>query len=118
MPPKEKAMYKEYKTIKEVVGPLMLVEGVEGVKYDELVEVTQENGEIRRGKVLEVKDDKAVVQLFENTQGLKISTSNNQRDTKGCSKQSSATLRRKIFAPHCESFSLNPNIKLIKHRIA
>ena len=45
-------MYKEYKTIKEVVGPLMLVEGVEGVKYDELVEVTQENGEIRRGKVL------------------------------------------------------------------
>ena len=68
-------MYKEYKTIKEVVGPLMLVEGVEGIKYDELVEVTQENGEIRRGKVLEVKDDKAVVQLFENTQGLKISTS-------------------------------------------
>ena len=68
-------MYKEYKTIKEVVGPLMLVEGVEGVKYDELVEVTQENCEIRRGKVLEVKDDKAVVQLFENTQGLKISTS-------------------------------------------
>ena len=72
---RETAMYKEYKTIKEVVGPLMLVEGVEGVKYDELVEVTQENGEIRRGKVLEVKDDKAVVQLFENTQGLKISTS-------------------------------------------
>ncbi len=68
-------MYKEYKTIKEVIGPLMLVEGVDGVKYDELVEVTQENGEIRRGRVLEVKDDKAVVQLFENTQGLKISTS-------------------------------------------
>ena len=68
-------MYKEYMTIKEVVGPLMLVEGVEGVSYDELVEVTQENGEIRRGKVLEVRDDKAVVQLFENTQGLKIATS-------------------------------------------
>ena len=67
-------MYKEYKTIKEVVGPLILVEGVEGVKYNELVEVTQENGEVRRGKVLEVKDDKAVVQLFESTQGLKIAT--------------------------------------------
>lgn len=52
----------------------MLVEGVEGVKYDELVEIAQENGEVRRGKVLEVEDDKAVVQLFENTQGLKIST--------------------------------------------
>ena len=37
-------MVKEYKTIKEVVGPLMLVEGVEGVKYDELVEIAQENG--------------------------------------------------------------------------
>lgn len=53
----------------------MLVEGVDGVKYDELVEVVQEDGRLRRGKVLEVRDDKAVVQLFENTQGLKISTS-------------------------------------------
>ena len=68
-------MLKEYNTIREIVGPLMLVEGVEGVKYNELVEIRQENGEIRRGKVLEVKDDKAVVQLFENTQGLKISVS-------------------------------------------
>ena len=68
-------MYKEDKTIKEVVGPLMLVEGVEGVGYNELVEITQKNGEIRRGKVLEIKDDKAVVQLFESAQGLQISTS-------------------------------------------
>lgn len=68
-------MYKEYKTIKEVVGPLMLVEGVEGVKYNELVEITQSNGEVRMGKVLEVKDDKAVVQLFESSNGLQISTS-------------------------------------------
>ena len=67
-------MYKEYNTIRDIIGPLMFVEGVEGVKYDELVEIKQENGEIRCGKVLEVKDDKAVVQLFENTQGLKIST--------------------------------------------
>lgn len=67
-------MYKEYKTIKEVVGPLMLVEGVQGVKYNELVEITQLNGEVRMGKVLEVKDDKAVVQLFEPSNGLQIST--------------------------------------------
>ena len=45
-------MRKEYRTIKEVVGPLMMVEGVEGVKYDELVEIEQANGEIRRGRVL------------------------------------------------------------------
>ncbi len=68
-------MLKEYKTIKEVVGPIMLVEGVEGVKYNELVEIKQDNGEIRRGKVLEVNGDKALVQLFENAHGLQISTS-------------------------------------------
>ena len=70
-----KQVLKEYKTIKEVVGPLMLVEGVEGVKYNELVEIVQKNGEVRRGKVLEVNRDKALVQLFENSQGLQISTS-------------------------------------------
>ncbi len=68
-------MLKEYRTIKEVVGPLMLVEGVSGVKYDELVEIVQESGEIRRGKVLEINGDKALVQLFESSQGLKIATS-------------------------------------------
>lgn len=68
-------MFKEYKTIREVVGPLMVVDGVEGVTYNELVEIIAANGEIRRGKVLEVNRDKAVVQLFENSQGLKISDS-------------------------------------------
>ena len=46
---------KEYKTIKEIVGPLMLVDNVEGVKYDELVEIVGKNKEIRRGKVLEAE---------------------------------------------------------------
>ena len=68
-------MLKEYKTIREVVGPLMLVENVEGVKYDELVEIEQENGEKRSGKVLEINGDKALVQLFEGSAGLKISSS-------------------------------------------
>lgn len=67
-------MNKEYRTIREVVGPLMLVEGVEGVKYNELVEIRQADGEIRQGKVLEINRDKALVQLFEVSQGLKIST--------------------------------------------
>ena len=68
-------MRKEYRTIKEVVGPLMMVEGVEGVKYDELVEIEQSNGEIRRGRVLEINRDKALLQLFEGSQGLRISDS-------------------------------------------
>ena len=67
-------MFKEYKTIREVVGPLMLVEGVEGVTYNELVDIVCSNGDIRRGKVLEINRDKAVVQLFENSQGLQISS--------------------------------------------
>ena len=68
-------MLKEYRTITEVVGPLILVEGVEGATYYELVEIEQANGEIRMGRVLEVDGDKAVVQLFEGSQGLQISQS-------------------------------------------
>ncbi|MBE5763793.1 MAG: V-type ATP synthase subunit B [Clostridiales bacterium] len=68
-------MLKEYKTIREIVGPLMLVDGVEGVTYDELVEIAGEDGSIRKGKVLEVNGDKAMVQLFENAQGIQMSTS-------------------------------------------
>ena len=68
-------MLKEYHTIKEVVGPLMLVEGVSGVTYNELVEIHQSNGEVRSGKVLEVDGDKAMVQLFESSNGLRISDS-------------------------------------------
>lgn len=63
---------KEYKTIKEVVGPLMVVEKVSDVKFDELCYVKLKNGEKRIGKVLEVNNDKAIVQLFQTTQGLKI----------------------------------------------
>ena len=68
-------MRKEYKTIREVAGPLMLVDQVEGVKYDELVEIEQSDGRIRRGKVLEINQDKALLQLFEGSQGLRISDS-------------------------------------------
>jgi V/A-type H+-transporting ATPase subunit B len=66
-------MPKEYKTIREVVGPLMLVDHVENVKYDELVKIKQANGEERVGKVLEIDQDRALVQLFDSSQGLKIS---------------------------------------------
>ena len=68
-------MLKEYKTIREIVGPLMLVEGVEGVKYDELVEIAARDGSVRLGKVLEINGDKAMVQLFESSQGIQMSTS-------------------------------------------
>jgi len=61
---------REYTTVTEVAGPLMIVEGVEGVAYNEIVEIETPNGENRRGQVLEVKRDIAVVQVFEGTDDL------------------------------------------------
>ena len=65
-------MLKEYRTIREVAGPLMMVSGVEGVTYDELGEIELPNGDIRRCKVLEVDGGNAVVQLFENSAGINL----------------------------------------------
>lgn len=65
-------MLKEYKTVSEVVGPLMAVEGIQGIKYDELVEIQMQNGEIRTGQVLEISEDKAMVQIFEGPSGINI----------------------------------------------
>ena len=68
-------MPKEYRTIQEVAGPLMLVQGVEHVTYDELGEIELANGEVRRCKVLEVNGTEALVQLFENSTGINLSNS-------------------------------------------
>ena len=68
-------MIKEYKTIKEIASPLMVVEHVEGVTYDELGEIELPSGEVRRCKVLEVEGDRAVVQLFESAQGINLAQS-------------------------------------------
>jgi V/A-type H+-transporting ATPase subunit B len=66
---------KEYHTIREVAGPLMMVEQVSEVKYGELVEIELQNGEKRRGRVLEATGDKALVQLFEGSTGLNLRNS-------------------------------------------
>ena len=63
---------KEYRTIHEVSGPLMVVENVEGVTYDELAEIQLHSGEVRRCKVLEVNGDRAVVQLFDSSAGINL----------------------------------------------
>ena len=68
-------MPKEYRTIQEVAGPLMLVHGVENVAYDELGEIELADGEIRRCKVLEINGEDALVQLFENSTGINLSNS-------------------------------------------
>lgn len=68
-------MPREYKTIQEVAGPLMLVSGVEDVKFDELAEIVLSNGEVRRCRVLEIDGGNAMVQLFENSTGINLANS-------------------------------------------
>ena len=67
---------REYTTVSEVSGPLMVVEGVEGVGYNEIVDIETPTGEKRSGQVLEVTKDIAVIQVFEGTTDL------NTKDTK------------------------------------
>ena len=68
-------MIKEYRTIEEVAGPLMLVKQVDNVKYDELGEIELPNGEIRRCRVLEVNGSSVLVQLFDSAAGLNLAQS-------------------------------------------
>ena len=65
-------MLKEYKSVTEVVGPLMTVEGVEGAAYEELVDIELQTGEKRRGRVIEIHGDKAMVQIFEGSSGINL----------------------------------------------
>ena len=59
-----------YKTVQEIAGPLVMVDQVEGVTYEELVEIELPDGTKKLGKVLEAQEGRAVVQLFETTQGV------------------------------------------------
>lgn len=65
---------KEYRTISNLSGPLMMVEKVEDVSYDELAEIRLSNGERRRGRVLEIAEDKALVQVYEGSTGIDVNT--------------------------------------------
>ena len=68
-------MPKEYRTIQEVAGPLMLVKGVSGVSYNDLGEIELTSGEVRRCKVLEINGEDALVQLFDSAAGINLSNS-------------------------------------------
>ena len=68
-------MIKEYRTTQEVAGPLMLVQGVDKVTYNELAEIELPSGEVRRCKVLEVDGSNALVQLFESSAGINLAQS-------------------------------------------
>ncbi len=65
---------KEYSTVSNLSGPLMVVEKIADVRYDELAEIRLTNGERRRGKVLEISEDKALVQVYEGSTGIDADT--------------------------------------------
>ena len=91
-------MLKEYRTIREITGPLLLVEEVEGVKYEELVEIELPGGEKRMGKVLEVDRDRALVQLFEGTSGVDVHESKVRFLAKGIELGLSGDILGRVFS--------------------
>lgn len=68
-------MPREYRTIEEAAGPLLLVKDVENVSYNEMAEIRLSNGEKRRCRVLEIDGTNALVQLFENAAGINLQES-------------------------------------------
>ena len=103
-------MIKEYKTISEVVGPLMLVEDVEGVTYDELGEIVLPDGEKRLCKVLEVNGSNAMVQLFESSAGINLSESTVKFLGRGTQLKVSPEMMGRVFDGMCRPKDGGPEI--------
>lgn len=90
-------MLKEYRSVANISGPLMLVEGVEGVKYEELVEIELPDKSKRNGKVLEVNRDKALVQVFEGTAGIDVEKTKVRFLGRGIELELSTDMLGKVF---------------------
>ncbi len=90
-------MIKEYRTISEIAGPLMLVKGVQGVKYGELAEVEMADGSIRRCRVLEIDGENALLQLFESSAGINMARSKARFLGKGIELAVSSDMLGRVF---------------------
>ena len=103
-------MLREYKTISEVVGPLMLVKSVENVTYDELGEIELPNGDTRRCKVLEVSGTNALVQLFTSSAGINLKDSKVRFMGKGLELAVSMDMIGRIFDGMGKPYDGGPEI--------
>lgn len=103
-------MVKEYRTVGNISGPLMLVEGVKGIKYAELCEIELKNGEMRKGQVLEVDRDRALVQVFEGTRGIDIPETKVKFKGKGIELSLSPEILGRIFNGMGEPIDNAPKI--------
>ncbi len=108
-------MQKDYKGISNISGPLMLVENVEGVKYGELAEIKLADGTVRNGQVLEVEEDKALVQVFEGTTGIDARNTKTRFLGRGIEMYLSEDILGKIFTglgkPRTENDRIIPDVK-------
>jgi V/A-type H+-transporting ATPase subunit B len=103
-------MIKEYNTILEVAGPLMLVEKVEGAKYEELVEIELPSGELRNGRVLEVSRDRALIQLFEGATGVNVYRTKVRFKGKGMELDVSGDILGRVFDGQGRPIDKGPRI--------
>jgi V/A-type H+-transporting ATPase subunit B len=103
-------MIKEYNTIREVAGPLMLVEKVEGAKYEELVEIELPSGELRNGRVLEVNRDRALIQLFEGATGVNVFSTKVRFKGKGMELDVSNDILGRVFDGQGRPIDKGPRI--------
>ncbi|AUS95682.1 V-type ATP synthase subunit B [Clostridium thermosuccinogenes] len=103
-------MLKEYKTISEIAGPLMLIKHVSGVKYGELGEIELPDGDTRRCKVLEVNGDNALVQLFESSAGINVAESKVRFLGRGIELPVSLDMLGRVFSGMGKPIDGGPNI--------
>ena len=103
-------MIREYKTIEEVAGPLMLVKKVDGVKYDELGEIELPGGEVRRCRVLEIDGSNVLVQLFENAAGISLANSKVRFSGHGVQLPVSRDMLGRVFSGMGEPIDGGPKI--------
>ena len=105
---------KEYRTIQEVAGPLMLVKGVSGVSYNDLGEIELASGEVRRCKVLEINGEDALVQLFDSAAGINLSNSKVRFLGKSMELGVSTDMLSRVFDGMGKPIDGGPNILPVK----
>src|SRR3989339_1391300 len=91
-------MIKEYQTVTGISGPLIIAEKIEGAKFDEVVEIELADGGLRTGKVLEVENDKVLIQVFEGTDGLAIKSTKLRFTGRGLEAKLAPELLGRIFS--------------------
>ena len=68
----------QYLGLSEINGPLVVLEGVQDAAYEEIVEITIDGKEKRIGRIVEIYEDRAVIQVFEGSQNMSLGNAHTQ----------------------------------------